>query len=112
MLEVGIGGRITITRGDSGSIAVAIVNGATGESYELQKNDTLVFSVKKNAYGNAEMVIEKTLVGTNVFDFEPDDTKHLELGDYVYDIVLKTAAGSAFTVCTESKFSVGVNVHD
>nr|DAI76866.1 MAG TPA: hypothetical protein [Caudoviricetes sp.] len=89
MLEIQ-DGAILLTRGDSAVLHVAITNGATGEDYEMQESDKLIFTVRKYPYKEAAVLIEKTLTGGNIFRLKPGDTAALKYGTYKYDVELRS----------------------
>ncbi len=91
------GNKITMTRGDTAKISVAIKYKSTGEVYEPQSGDTIKFSVKKYLQDKTP-VFEKTVpISTMVLSIEPDDTKRLPFGPYYFDAQLTYANGDVDT---------------
>ena len=98
--------QIIITRGDTGSKEVTYTY--DDEPYELQTGDRINFGVKKD-YTDRECLIEKTYtVNPFALHLDPQDTKMLNFGDYVWDmeVVLangytETFASGIFTVTEE-----------
>ena len=94
---------VKITRGDTGIIAIVLQN-KDGSAYEMQPNDVLLMTVKRNAL-TKEVLIQKQFADGQV-KIEPADTDELSYGTYYYDVQLTTAAGDVFTVITPHKFEV------
>lgn len=99
------GTTIKLTRGDTAFLTILIEREGTGQAYELAEEDALVFTVKKNTY-EREALIQKKLLGGNLFEFTPEDTAGLDFGLYVYDVQLTTAVGHVFTVVEASDFRI------
>ena len=77
--------KITIVRGDTGSLDVtvtAVVNGEEVE-YELEEGDTLTFRMSKQLGGTP--LIEKEIEDGEL-GLLSSDTASLPFGDYYYDI--------------------------
>lgn len=100
---------ITLTRGDTCVLKLNVVD-VRGENYTLQSGDKLTFTLRKKVSSVATL-LEKTLE-ENILSLNPSDTLTLDFGDYVYDIVLKTATGEVFTVVPTSIFRVASEVHN
>lgn len=81
--------KITIVRGNTGSldVAVNIVTNNEEEEYELEEGDKLTFRMSKTFQG--EPLIEKE-IQNGVLGFVPADTEDLPFGDYFYDVTLET----------------------
>lgn len=104
MLKINIKNDISITRGDSGELNV-ILTDISGEVYEMQSGDTLQFTVREKI-GAEDTEISKTVIGENVIELTPSDTKTLPYGRYVYDIQLTTEFGKVYTVIPPAGFYV------
>ena len=76
----------------------------TGEKYNLQEEDKLVFTVKKNTSTDIT-ILQKQILG-DTFTLTHDDTKCLDYGKYVYDIQLTQANGDVTTVIQPSVFEI------
>ena len=75
---------IELTRGDTARLNVYI------EQYMLRKGDIIKFTVKRSAVDTDYLIqkiveIEKDCANTEI-KLEPEDTKDLEFGKYVYDV--------------------------
>lgn len=83
-------GNIFFKKGDTAHIDIVILT-PTGDIYELQEGDTVVFSLKTNKCGpNNKVVLSKQFEG-RILNFEPTDTKFLREGSYYYSSVLTIA---------------------
>ena len=80
--------KITIVRGDTGSlqIAVNVVVNSEEQEYTPQTGDTFVFRMAKSFGG--EPLIEKELQDGEI-EFATADTEELPFGDYFYDVTLE-----------------------
>lgn len=110
MLYIEADGKIRLTRGDTARFVVDIAmldidGNATGDSYIPTSEDTLTFTVKRSA-NLEEYLLQKTIKGATSFLIEPEDTKDLRFGSYVYDVELKLANGEVYTVVEESTFEL------
>ena len=108
MLYIKDNGEIQLTRGDTAYIEVSIDNtladGST-EPYEVAANDTLTLSVKSST-DDTVYRFQKTIVGSNLFHIEPEDTRNCEFGKYKYDVQLTKASGDVYTVIEPTYFRV------
>lgn len=96
--------QIIITRGDSGSKEGIFF--VRGEAYEMREGDRIDFGVKRN-YTDRECLIQKTFT-TNPFilALDPEDTKNLDFGDYVWDMQFVAANGYTETFVKKKTFTV------
>lgn len=93
---------IKITRGDTGIFTLDIKR-QDGTPYDYS-NDTVLFTVKQDT--NTDVVlIQKTVVYGENITIEPNDTKSLKYGDYVYDVEV-TSGNIVDTIISPSKFIV------
>lgn len=89
--------QLIITRGDTGPFkAVPLVN---HQPYVWQPGDIAYFTVRAKAEKSSPVLIQIYSDDGN-FEILPEHTAGLGLGDYRYDIHLKTAAGKEFTYIT------------
>ena len=82
-----------------------------GSAYELQDGDTLTFTVKKTARPGEPVMVQKVMdaeTGTT-FRLEESETT-VPCGTYVYDVELRTVAGSVCTVVKPDKLRIAPEV--
>lgn len=104
------GTSITLTRGDTFQ-AVISCKTADGEAYEPAEGDVFRFAMKTN-YSDAEPLLVKEIPSdTMLLTLEPDDTKNLSFGSYVYDIQLTKATGEVCTFITTAKLKLTEEVY-
>lgn len=97
---------ISLTRGDTADIVLELKR--DNEPYILASGDTGVLTVKSEIDAE-EFIFQKELNvvnGTCLFNIEPNDTKDLEYGEYVYDVQITLADGGVYTVVSPHKFWV------
>ena len=98
------GTKITMTRGDTVRIQVAI--DIDGEEYTPEVGDVVRFAAKK-AWTDEEPCILITIPNdTLVLTIEPNDTKQLEFGAYNYDLQITFANGDVATFVTKAKLKI------
>lgn len=95
---------ISLTRGDTARIEIAISNTVTDEPYELQDGDTILLTVKRTT--NSPEKFQKSASGSNTIHIRPEDTKDMTPGRYMYDVEVRTAAGDVYTVIPVSEFNL------
>lgn len=105
MLFLGEDNTIQLTRGDTARLVVAVQNDLTGNDYEIAEGDTFRLTVKKSVNTTA-VLFQKVVKGSSQFYIQPEDTKDLVFGKYVYDVELTTAEGDVYTVIVPSTFEV------
>lgn len=108
MLYVLPDGTIRLTRGDTATLYVPIINQSSDkpdEEYIMNEKDTIEFSIKKSVR-DEEPLVHKRVMGTNGFQILPSDTKPLSFGKYVYDVQLTTSNGEVYTVVEPNVFEV------
>lgn len=91
------GNSISLTRGDTLFLTVALID-PDGSEYEVQEGDTLRFAMKKRIKSEECLILKSIPTDTLTLEIEPQDTKPLEFGDYVYDIEFTDAAGHVSTI--------------
>ena len=98
------GTKITMTRGDTVRIQVAI--DIDGEEYTPAEGDAVRFAAKK-AWTDEEPCILITIPNdTLILTIEPNDTKQLEFGAYNYDLQITFANGDVATFVTKAKLKI------
>lgn len=93
---------LSLTKGDNAYIQVDIKT-IDGNSYEIQKDDAIVLTVRKNA--KSDIVFQETAVD-GMISITPDDTNSLTPGSYFYDVQLTTGFGIVQTVVPISAFYI------
>ena len=89
-------------KGDTAYLKVEI-HQENGNIYELQKGDTLTFSMKKNLRDET-YTLQKITDKDGAFVLQAEDTENLICGKYYYDVQLNTANNEVFTVVETSEF--------
>lgn len=108
MLNIDENNNITLTRGDSASIAVALKN-PDGSDYTLQSGDVLLFTVKYNCI-TEDIIIQKDISSDGIININPEDTAALLYDVYFYDVQLTKANGAVNTVIPPRDFIVSKEV--
>lgn len=98
------GNDIQLTRGDTARLNVEITNTLNNNIYQLNEDDELILTVKKNTTRKESLIQKKSVSGG--FYFAPEDTAELSYGKYVYDVQLTTHSGDVYTVIEPSIFEV------
>lgn len=110
------GTTIKLTRGDSMELDVGIQ--INGDDYIPVEGDSIIFALKKDkmksdktAYVDVNPLVQKTISwSTMKLLLEPNDTKNLPFGDYVYDIQITFASGRVDTFINNAKFIIAPEV--
>ena len=105
---------ITLTRGDTFKCVVTLVYEESEEEYIPVEGDRLRFALKrdkmnakKTSYSDEDPLILKDIpIDTLLLQINPEDTKPLPFGDYVYDIEITFADGTVDTFITTKKFKL------
>ena len=103
MFSIDANNKIALTRGDSAEIQVKVID-KNGVERQIFEDDELTFSVAKIIGG--EILISKTITGSNQFNILPEDTSELDPGIYFYDIQLVTFTGKVYTIIPVSRFEI------
>lgn len=104
--------RISITRGDSAQITLAIRDRVTGKLFVPGPDDRLTFTVKRELSDEAPLVVKTLDNGIVRREQEcilllvPEDTAQLPFGTYRYDVELVLVSGYTDTVIPPSPFIV------
>ena len=92
---------ITLTRGDTFRATITLTD-ADGELYFPVEGETVQFAVKKT-YEDEECLILKDIpIDTLELIIEPEDTKDLPFGNYVYDMQITRLNGDVDTFITKA----------
>ena len=103
---------ITLTRGDTLKAQVHITD-KEGNPYEIQEGDKVRFAMKKT-YNDADedvLIVKDIPTDTLILTLDPEDTKNLPFGSYVYDIQLTSAAGEVDTFITKASLTLTEEVY-
>lgn len=99
------GTTISLTRGDSFA-AIITIKKPNGDEYRPSEGDKITFSAKKRITDTNVIITKNIPIDTMKLILEPNDTKGLEFGKYVYDIQLETSDGFVDTFITKSELNV------
>ncbi len=100
---------IFLTRGDTFKAHLTI-NNPDGTEYTPQEGDTVRFALKENIEDQECLILRDIPIDTMLLVLNPEDTKNLEFGSYVYDIQLTKANGDVDTFITASKLKLTAEV--
>ena len=108
------GTHISLTRGDTFITTVGLKNKQTKQSYTPVLGDSIRFVLKHNvlnvsmtAYIDKDPLIEKDIpIATMILQLDPEDTKELPFGKYVYDIEITLANGTVDTFINNAEFDL------
>ena len=96
---------IELTRGDTFKRTL-ILSDAEGNPFTPAEGDEIRFALKKKVKDET-VLINKIITNDNlVLKLNPEDTKELAFGDYVYDIQITYSNGDVDTFITVSKFKI------
>lgn len=84
------GTMITLTRGDTFSALITITD-LNDNQYIPMNGDRIRFAMKNDYNDETPLLIKEIPIDTMILTLNPEDTKHLPFGKYVYDIELTTA---------------------
>lgn len=103
---------ITLTRGDTFKAQISITD-KDGNPYEIQEGDSVRFAMKKGYLDSDADVLLVINIPTDtlILTINPEDTKELPFGNYVYDIQLTTAAGEVDTFITKATLTLTEEVY-
>lgn len=95
-----IGNAVTMTRGDDVAIHVNIWEEAedgTKTPYTLDEGETLTLTIKHNSEEDTAAIVQKVYTTQDVI-IDHDDTKNLDYGLYLYDIVFTSSTSKTYTL--------------
>lgn len=104
------GTMITLTRGDTFTALITITD-SEGNRYAPVKGDRIRFAMKTDYEDGAPLLIKEIPVDTMILVIEPEDTKSLAFGKYVYDIELTKVTGEVDTFITKATLKLTEEVH-
>lgn len=99
---------IELTRGDTGFFTISLTANDNTD-YSPQEGDTLRFAMSKT-YGGETLILKDIPTDSLILEIEPEDTKDLAFGKYVYDIEFKDSAGHVSTIIL-ANFTITKEVH-
>lgn len=100
---------ITLTRGDTFKAQIFIKD-KEGNMYTPEIGDVIEFGVKKD-YEDEKLLIKKEVpIDTMILRIDPEDTKSLAFGEYVYDMQLTKANGEVMTFITKARLVLSEEV--
>lgn len=108
--------KITLTRGDTFQATVGIT--IDEEPYTPASGDSVRFALKRAAlnYNRTDFMDEEPLIlkeiptDTMLLELDPEDTKSLGFGRYVYDVEITFADGTVNTFITAEDFILAEEV--
>lgn len=96
---------ISMVRGDTAKIVIAI-NDSEGNEYTPVEGDIIRFAAKRS-YHDTEPIIYKVIPNdTLLLWIEPQDTKTLPFGKYIYDIEITFADGDVDTFIANAELNI------
>ena len=99
------GTAITLTRGDTFMASISITQ-QDGTPYVPSEGDKVRFAMKTK-YQDPEPLLTKEIpIDTMTLLLNPEDTKNLSFGKYVYDIQLTKADGTVDTFITKASIKL------
>lgn len=104
------GTTITLTRGDT-FMALITITDSENNPYMPVEGDTIRFAMKATYADEEPLLVKDIPIDTMKLVLEPEDTKHLAFGKYVYDIQLTKATGEVDTFITKAKINITEEVH-
>ena len=98
---------ITLTRGDTAILRLDITDDK-GNPYKLTDSDVVIFTLKRSVM-ERDVIFQKSMVDGKII-IHPQDTAHLEYGQYVYDVELTKENGFVATVIPPHRFVIAEEV--
>ena len=100
---------IYLTRGDTFKAIISIAY-PDGSVYTPKEGDAIRFAMKGDISDTEPLILREIPIDTMMLVINPEDTKLLDYGTYVYDIQLTKANGDVDTFITASKLKLTVEV--
>ena len=104
------GTTITLTRGDT-FMALITITDSENNPYMPVEGDSIRFAMKATYADEEPLMIKDIPIDTMKLILEPEDTKKLAFGKYVYDIQLTKATGEVDTFITKAKINLTEEVY-
>lgn len=102
--------KITLTRGDTLKARIQI-NDQDGNPYIPNEGDRVRFAMKANYTDPEPLIVKDIPIDTLLLILDPEDTKPLNFGKYVYDIQLTTSTGDVDTFIPKGTLSLTEEVY-
>ena len=99
------GTNIELTRGDTFKRTLSLTD-ADGNPFVPSSNDVIRFALKRKVKDETVLINKVIPNDTLLLKIDPEDTKELPFGDYVYDIQITYPNGDVDTFITVSKFKI------
>ena len=116
MFAIDATNKIKMVQGDTGSIRLQLSNYALGPGDEVRFGLTARNIVQPQAFALArgtgeDLLIEKVITefeddGSAIIYLDGEDTLHLNPGQYLYEVQVKTSDGRIDTVITTTRFTI------
>ena len=94
-----------MTRGDTVKIRVSLKYRQTGNDYTPQAGDEITFTAV-NAIQKSLNIVKTIPIDTLLLTLNPDDTKTLPSGLYLFDVQLTYANGDIDTFITDGALNI------
>lgn len=112
MIRVNKNNVIEMTRGDT--LLVRVVPTRAGAPYVPIEGDSIRFALKSNKMDYAKtkfkdttpLVLKNVPLDTLLLRLDPEDTKELPFGEYIYDVQLTQADGFVSTFVANTRFKL------
>lgn len=102
MLKIS-GTRIELTRGDTMRVHIDLTY-QSGTAYTPAAGDSIRFAMKKRYKDETCVILKDIPIATMILELDPEDTKDLGYGEYVYDIQMTFANGDIDTFIDKAMF--------
>ena len=99
------GTNIELTRGDTFKRTL-VLKDAEGNPFTPSHNDEIRFALKRKVKDENVLINKIIPNDTLILKIDPEDTKELPFGDYVYDIQITYPNGDVDTFITVSRFKL------
>lgn len=104
------GTTITLTRGDTFTATISITD-SDGNPYAPIAGDSVRFAMKSKLEDTSPLLMVEVPIDTMTLIINPEDTKNLPFGKYIYDLQLTKSNGDVDTFITVSTLKLTEEVH-
>lgn len=87
---------ISFTKGDTVRLGMQIYR--NNKKLPLANGDEVVFSIKRD-FEDTDYILTKTFINNANIYLSNEETSKISVGDYVYDVQVKFANNSIYTIC-------------